>query len=149
MKNAQDELQAMLDAGQDLPFRVEKYILQTIWPPEEGKKLETVATVRAWIGENLQHTAGSGVGPVHALDIALKRAVAAFFPKIEEIVLTGYAVKAENTGSNAPVLCTAKFRCGKNSWTSVAEHTNQDHAAWMAVLDGYMYGIMSAEEAHK
>lgn len=148
MKNAQKELGRMITEGKSRPFQVVRWKLTTIWTSTEGI-VPTEATLQTVIGDQLQHTAGDGVGPINALDIAMKKAVQVFFPEIEAIILTGYTVKAENTGSDAPVLCTAKFRCGKHFWTSIAEHVNQDNAAWEALLDGYHYGIMSMKEANK
>src|SRR5690606_37821394 len=64
------------------------------------KGLEFVeATVRVRIGETLVHTAGDGNGPVSALDSALRKALAPFYPDLERMHLADYKVRILDSGS--------------------------------------------------
>jgi len=150
MKNAQDEIAAMLAAGKARPFR-EEYKLY-VAGNEDGSTTEGI--VRIWVGEQDKHTASSGLGSIQALDGALKKAVLPFFSQIEGYCLddfhiellkperTGEAGKAQQTRVEAIVKCTVEFSSGEDRWISVACDLSFVHAAWTAVLDAYVYGIM-------
>ncbi len=41
------------------------------------------ASIRLRVGEEIAHTASEGSGPVHALDLALRKALRQFYPEID------------------------------------------------------------------
>src|SRR5690606_20898631 len=73
------------------PFRVEGFRVIVDQAPD-GVFLSE-ATVKVSVDDRHEHTASDGNGPVHALDRSIKKALARFFPEIEEIRLTDYKVR--------------------------------------------------------
>ena len=56
----------------------------------------TEATVKVRVGKEVMHTVSEGDGPVNALDGALRKALAAFFPNLAKLHLVDYKVRVVN-----------------------------------------------------
>ncbi len=144
MINVQERIRELKDAGAGEPFAVTNITLNTTWSGEEPN---TEATVKVEVGSRQAHSAGDGVGPIDAFDCALHKAIAEMLPKIDSITLYDYHIELiKRDGNRSPggiVRCIVKFRRGSEHWVSVAEHQNQDHAGWMAILDAYKLAVMT------
>lgn len=84
------------------------------------------AVVEVQIGDRLLRREASGVGPVHALDNALRDCLCAVFPEVNGIRLSDYRVSvvdAENSTS-AEVHVSIRATDGVSSWD--AEHVSSD-----------------------
>lgn len=104
------------------------------------------ATVKVSVGGKDEHTASDGNGPVHALDRAMKKALARFFPEIEEIRLTDYKVRvldAQNATA-ARVRVLIESTDGRQSWTTIGVSTNVIEASWKAIIDSVLYKLLFA-----
>jgi len=106
------------------------------------------ATVMVQVGGNVEHTAATGLGPVNALDTALRKALARFYPKINEIRLLDFKVRVLNaktrhesgTASNVRVLITTGDQT--DSWTTVGVSHNIIQASWQALEDAVNYKLV-------
>ncbi len=89
-------------------------------------------------------TAADADGPVHALDIALRKALGAFFPQLAQIRLQDYKVRILNseatTGAITRVLI--EMTDGKSSWTTVGVSTDVIEASRQALIDGIEYQLL-------
>jgi 2-isopropylmalate synthase len=102
------------------------------------------ATVRVRVGEKISHTVAEGDGPVNALDGALRRALAEFFPKLKAVELTDYKVRIINgktgTGAKTRVLITSTD--GGREWGTVGVSANIIEASLEALVDSMEYALL-------
>jgi 2-isopropylmalate synthase len=89
---------------------------------------------------------GEGVGPVHALDQALRRALAARHPELEAVQLVDFKVRIldgrAGTRAVTRVLVTSADPAGE--WTTVGVSEDIVTASWEALADGIHYGLLRA-----
>ena len=110
-----------------------------------ASKLLSEATVKIKVGECVEHTAATGTGPVNALDQALRRALAEFYPSLAEMRLIDYKVRVINstlTGSASLVRVLITSSDGKAKWTTVGVSANIVEASWCGLLDAVEYKLM-------
>ena len=90
-----------------------------------------------------EHTAAEGVGPVSALDHALKKSLTTFFPCIKDIRLTDYKVRVLNAkgGTDAKVRVLIETSDGQESWGTVGVSENLIEASWLALVDSISYKL--------
>lgn len=102
------------------------------------------ATVKVQVGDGQEHTASEGNGPVNALDLATKKALARFFPEIEEIHLIDYKVRVldAKSATAAKVRVLIESTDGHASWTTVGVSTNVIEASWRAIIDSLLYKLV-------
>jgi len=111
------------------------------------------ATVKIKVGDAVEHTAATGTGPVNALDQALRRALAEFYPSLAEMRLIDYKVRVINSslsGSASLVRVLITSTDGKTSWRTVGVSSNIVEASWRGLVDSVEYKLMKdgVEPAH-
>jgi 2-isopropylmalate synthase len=103
------------------------------------------ATVKIKVGDSVEHTAATGTGPVNALDQALRRALAEFYPSLTEMRLIDYKVRVINSslsGSASLVRVLITSSDGKTSWRTVGVSSNIVEASWRGLVDSVEYKLM-------
>ncbi len=89
---------------------------------------------------------GEGVGPVHALDQALRRALAEVYPELAGIHLVDYKVRILDgraaTSAVTRVMLTSADAEGE--WTTVGVSDDIVTASWEALTDGVVFGLLRA-----
>ena len=65
----------------------------------DGRELLAEATVKVEVDGEVLHTAADGNGPVNALDAALRKALGAFYPGLDEVHLVDYKVRILDGGA--------------------------------------------------
>lgn len=109
---------------------------------EDGTQLAE-ATIKVRLGDRTVHTAAEGDGPVNALDNALRKALAEFYPAIRRIKLSDYKVRVLNKGGTASkVRVLIQSTDGRSTWGTVGVSENIIDASWQALLDSIEYGLM-------
>ena len=106
-------------------------------------RVETEATIKlVHGGERLVATA-EGNGPVHALDQALRRALAGRVPEIERIELVNFKVRIldESQGTDATTRVLLESTDGHGSWGTIGVSENVIEASWEALLDSLEHGV--------
>ena len=92
---------------------------------------------------------GEGVGPVHALDQALRRGLAEVYPALADIRLVDYKVRIldgrDATRAVTRVMLTSADHDGE--WTTVGVSDDIVTASWEALADGVAYGLLRAGAA--
>jgi 2-isopropylmalate synthase len=104
------------------------------------------AIVRLRLGDERVVAVGEGVGPVHALDQALRRALSDFYPALAGIHLVDYKVRILDgraaTSAVTRVMLTSADSVGE--WTTVGVSDDIVTASWEALADGVGYGLLRA-----
>ena len=89
---------------------------------------------------------GEGVGPVHALDQAMRRGLAEVYPALAGIHLVDYKVRILDgraaTSAVTRVMLTSADADGE--WTTVGVSDDVVTASWEALADGIVYGLLRA-----
>jgi 2-isopropylmalate synthase len=101
------------------------------------------AVVRVRVGDEEMHTASLGVGPAHALDQALRKALLSHYPQINCFHLIDYKVRILD-GENATAAKTrvhVETSDGERSWNTVGVGENIIAATWQAIVESIEYGL--------
>lgn len=117
----------------------------------QGRGIFAEATVKVRVGGQVMHTAAEGNGPVAALDHALRKALAGYYPVVERIQLVDYKVRIldsdSGTSATTRVLIDTRFDTPDLNgarWSTVGASANIIEASWLALKDAYEYALSSA-----
>lgn len=102
------------------------------------------ATVMVKVGESIEHTAAVGVGPVNALDHALRKALEKFYPQLREVTLLDYKVRVltASRGTKSKVRVLLESGDHKEKWGTVGVSENIMEASWQALADSIEYKLL-------
>ncbi len=104
------------------------------------------AIVRLRLGADRVVAVGEGVGPVHALDQALRRGLAEVYPALAGIHLVDYKVRILDgraaTSAVTRVMLTSADDDGE--WTTVGVSDDVVTASWEALTEGVAFGLLRA-----
>jgi 2-isopropylmalate synthase len=124
-------------------FELEGYRVVVERDAEEDR---SEAIVRLRLGAGRVVAVGEGVGPVHALDQALRRALSEVYPELASIHLVDYKVRILDgraaTSAVTRVMLTSADADGE--WTTVGVSDDIVTASWEALTDGVAYGLLRA-----
>jgi 2-isopropylmalate synthase len=132
-------------AGSTLPewFTLDSYRVMIERSSAEDR---SEAIVRLRLGDERVVAVGEGVGPVHALDQALRRALSDFYPALTGIHLVDYKVRILDgraaTSAVTRVMLTSADSVGE--WTTVGVSDDIVTASWEALAEGVAYGLLRA-----
>jgi 2-isopropylmalate synthase len=132
---------AKLRASSDYVAPFEIVRRRVIDDVHEGR-MTVDATVVIRIGNVEETEAASGVGVVHALDVALRKALLKYFPYIEPVRVIETYQHATGDSTEADVVSVKKFSDGQLLWTTLAKSSNTVEAGWVSLLDGYEWLII-------
>jgi 2-isopropylmalate synthase len=122
-------------------FRVLDF--QVMVGQRQGSGPYAEAVVKIQVGSQILHTAAEGTGPVSALDVALRKALAPVYPAIHGVHLADYKVRildgSQGTGSITRVLIDS--RTESKEFTTVGASANIIEASLQALLDSLEYGL--------
>jgi 2-isopropylmalate synthase len=126
------------------PFRVVDFTV--LVDRRNGGDVRAEASVKVEVGGELIHTAAEGNGPVHAVDLALRKALGAFYPELEAMHLVDYKVRILDgeaaTAARTRVLIESSGPAGP--WATVGSHANIIAASVAALTDSLEYGLWKA-----
>ena len=102
------------------------------------------AIVKVRVGESVEMTSAEGDGPVHALDIALRKALEVFYPCLSQVRLTDYKVRVMegHMATAAIVRVLIESTDGLSAWTTVGCSADIIDASWQALRDSMEYKLM-------
>jgi len=102
------------------------------------------ANVKIDIDGVVHHTAAEGVGPVGALDRALRKALVGSYPAIERLRLKDYKVRILDgaNGTQAVTRVLIDFSDGESIWSTVGASQNIIEASWQALYDAFEFGLL-------
>ena len=109
------------------------------------------AMLKVIVDNEIEHTAADGVGPVDALNKALRKALLRFFPELSVVRLTDYKVRVlnEQDGTSAKVRVLIESSDGTSSWSTVGVSENIIEASWQALSDSLNYKLLKSRNVQK
>jgi 2-isopropylmalate synthase len=132
-------------AGYVPPFHLLEYRVMTGQHERLGAWAE--ATMKIAIGDEVVHAVATGDGPVHALDSALRKALAPSYPAVNQIRLVDYRVRildSQNaTAATTRVLIDSSD--GPRQWSTVGAGPDILAASWAALADSFEYGVTPSQ----
>ncbi len=125
------------------PYFSVTYAKVNVLLDDDGKDYAE-AVLKVKVGEEIEHTASDGDGPVNALDHALRKALTRFYPEIISIHLVDYKVRVlgQRDGTAAKVRVLVESTDGERSWSTVGVSENIIQASLQALGDSLNYKIM-------
>lgn len=113
-----------------------------------AKDAESEATVKVHVGDERFVATGEGVGPVGALDTALRMAITESYPHVADLELVDYKVRLldESVGTEAITRVVITTTDGNEVWGTVGVSENVIEASWNALVDSIEYGLVRKEE---
>jgi 2-isopropylmalate synthase len=106
------------------------------------------ATVRIKVRGKSMHTVAECVGPVGALDKALRLALERAYPAIKDTALSDYKVRILDSkrGTNSRARVLIETSDGEDLWGTVGLSDNIIEATWEALRDAFEYKLLREEE---
>ncbi|MBR4464071.1 MAG: citramalate synthase [Treponema sp.] len=116
--------------------------------PLVDKNLYAFAQLKIEVDGHIELAAGEGMGPVNALDRALRSALKSFYPSVESIRLTDYKVRVLDgqSATAARVRVLIESRDGTETWTTIGVSHDVVEASWMALVDSFEYKLIKDVE---
>jgi len=132
--------------GYQQPFTLIDYTANV--EHRHGRGMFSEATVKVQVGDEIFHTVAEGNGPVNAMNLALRKGIQQFYPRLVQVHLTDYKVRIldSQSGTAAMVRVLIDSTNGERSWTTVGASTNIIEASWIALADGVEYFILTDGE---
>ena len=105
----------------------------------------SMAVVKVKVGSESLISAAEGIGPVNALDVALRKDLGKYQKYIEGLELTDYRVRILNGGTEAVtrVLIESQDETGAR-WTTVGVSANIIDASFQALMDSVVYKLVKS-----
>lgn len=109
------------------------------------------ADVEVRIGESVIAKSAAGVGPVHALDNALRDCLGEAFPEVARIRLSDYRVSVVDAdkGTRAQVRVIVRATDGAASWDAGCVSDNVVDASFEALCSTLVMGLMRARSGER
>jgi len=101
------------------------------------------ATIKIAVDGKDEITAAEGHGPVSALDNALRKALANFYPDLDAMRLVDFKVRVIDgrEGTNAKVRVFIESRDHDQIWSTIGVSEDIIEASWQALADSFQYKL--------
>lgn len=109
-----------------------------------AKDAMSEATIKIHMGNERFVATGEGVGPVGALDNALRLAIREYYPQVNDMELIDFKVRIidGSVGTSAITRVGITTRDNEGSWGTVGVSENIIEASWNALVDSFEYGLL-------
>lgn len=110
---------------------------------QDDEKISAKAQIHLKVKNKENKVAATGVGPVHALDKALRKALEKFYPTLQSVKLSDYKVRVLSGGKStaAKVRVIIEFEDQNQKWATVGLSQNIVLASLLALTDGIEYKL--------
>lgn len=127
------------DEPVEAPFELESYRVVLDHRPDAEVMAE--ATVKVHVGGQRVIATAEGIGPVHALDAALRKALSPHLSWLDSVELADYKVRIlqGHPGTDAVTRVLVESTDGEREWTTVGVHGNIVEASWLALCDALVH----------
>ena len=124
------------------PFSVCGYKVISERMHERNARVQAIVEVR--IGHNCVRRSATGVGPVHALDNALRACLSPHFPELGDVSLSDYRVTVVDAdgGTGAQVRVVVEATDGESRWDAGCVSDNVIDASFEALCSTSVMGIV-------
>lgn len=101
------------------------------------------AILKLQVGHEMRVEAAEGHGPVNAMDAALRKALAPFYPCVESMRLLDFKVRVVNSeaGTAARIRVNIESSDEHASWRTIGVSENIIEASWAALVDAVEYKL--------
>jgi 2-isopropylmalate synthase len=128
-------------------FEVEKFDVNVEQRVNAKGERVTVsqAVVKVKVGDDILISASEGIGPVNALDLALRKDLGKYQGYITGLELTDYRVRILNAGTEAVtrVLIESADESGEH-WTTIGVSANIIDASFQALMDSIIFKLVKS-----
>jgi len=102
------------------------------------------ARIKIFVEKKEFYSAAEGNGPIHALDIALRKALIKFYPGIKSLNLVDYKVRilTPQDGTNALVRVRIESSNKNEKWSTIGVSYNVIDASYIALHDSITYHLL-------
>jgi 2-isopropylmalate synthase len=123
------------------PFRIVDFTV--VVERRNGAPPRAEASVKVEVDGEVLHTAADGNGPVNALDLALRKALAAFYPALDHVHLVDYKVRIVDGDAATAARTRVIIETGHESgtWITAGADANIIAASLAALHDSLEYAI--------
>lgn len=130
--------------GKFEPFFVLNEYKVSVQEYAENRSNNALARVNITVGNQTEAVTAEGDGPVNALDIAIRKALARFYPQISEVKLVDYKVRVldSDKATAAKVRVLIESSDQNSSWTTIGVSTDIIDASWRAMSDAIEYKLL-------
>jgi 2-isopropylmalate synthase len=127
-------------------FELVKFEVSTTMEDDSESNTTATATLKAL--DDVYSATAQGHGPVHALDVCLRKCLSAVYPSIANVRLTDYKVRVlePRKGTAAKVRVLIEWSDHRKSWTTVGVSDNVIEASWRAMTDAIRLELMRMDE---
>jgi len=149
--DASFEILILQELGRYTPlFKIEAYRVMSEHPTG-GAIACSHAWVKVLVGETSEVAAAEGVGPVGALDSALRRALTRFFPNLAKMRLEDYKVRVIDgkDATSAQVRVLIESTDGQRNWNTVGVSADIIDASRAALVDSIEYILIHESQEIK
>ena len=127
------------------PFRIVDFTV--LVERRDGAESRAEASVKVEVDGEVLHTAADGNGPVNALDLALRKALSAFYPALDGVHLVDYKVRIVDgeaaTAARTRVIIETGHESG--TWITAGADANIIAASLAALHDSLEYAIWTLD----
>ncbi len=119
-----------------------------VYVGEKKGKPFSEGTVQVKVGEEMEHTAAEGDGPVDALANALRKALLKFYPSLKKLHLVDYKVRIVNPqkGTAAKTRVLIRFTDSHRTFSTVGVSPNILEASWKALVEAIEFKLLKDRE---
>jgi|TARA_B100000315_G_scaffold12886_1_gene12142 2-isopropylmalate synthase len=123
------------------PFKIRRWKVSIT----KEKTMKVIAEVTVEVNGKDYHEFGEGIGPVHSLDIAIRKALVRRFSDLDKVRLVNYKVTVVDSvgGTASPVRVFIEFREDGLRWAATSVSGNITEASKRALIDGYTYWLLT------
>ncbi|WP_410574123.1 citramalate synthase [Amycolatopsis sp. cmx-4-61] len=127
------------DVPAESPFALESY--RVVLDHRSDGEVVAEATVKVHVGGQRVIATAEGIGPVHALDAALRKALSPHLSWLDSVELADYKVRIlqGKPGTDAVTRVLVESTDGEREWTTVGVHGNIVEASWLALCDALVH----------
>ncbi len=140
------ELLVRRHLGQWKPhFNVIMYKLTEDMPAPDGYQQST-AVVKVEVDGKTEMACAMGIGPLHALDTAMRSALSSFYPELLYMRMSDYRVRVLETNRDTDATTRVLMECtdGKGfTCVTVGVSTDIVEASFLALMDAFEYKLSS------
>src|ERR1700680_3553912 len=114
-----------------------------------GGSTRSTATVNLTAQDTVHSATANGHGPVHALDVCLRKCLSALYPQIGDVTLTDYKVRVLDSkkGTAAKVRVLVEWTDHRKSWSTVGVSEDVIEASWLALVSALQLELMRLLES--
>ncbi len=131
-------------------FKVPHFKVMTDEGSGKEENMRSTAMIKVAVGGMEELCAAEGIGPVNAMDKALRQALVRFYPSIDQMHLTDFKVRVVSGGATAAVVrVVIESTDGVAVWRTVGVSPDVISASWQALRDSveYMLELRAGEKS--